>query len=234
MFCKYSTNGDIEDDIDWDVSLKSQLLDMARGSRFLSANNTQSSPISPYGDDWDVLWLGHCGSTIHADDGRRVIISDDPTVPLKQNLHTPAGAPPDYEWAINGTRILYKAGSGSCTWAYAVSFRGAHRLLNAMSVDPFNSPFDLGMGALCSWGVLNCFAVYPPIFGAHAPIGVMNKESDINNNGGQFRDKGRTHNVAYSVKMNLKHLMNGERDKAESQFENMPKIAASVGRRYIQ
>ncbi|KAF5854720.1 hypothetical protein ETB97_000469, partial [Aspergillus alliaceus] len=37
-----------EDDADWDVSLKSQLVEFARGARALQ--NTTTVPVSPYGD----------------------------------------------------------------------------------------------------------------------------------------------------------------------------------------
>jgi hypothetical protein len=38
-----------EDDADWDVALKYQLLQFARGSRFLLNTSNNTGPISPYG-----------------------------------------------------------------------------------------------------------------------------------------------------------------------------------------
>jgi hypothetical protein len=154
----------VEDDIDWDVSLKTQLRNVALGSRYLSnPNNTAPfstssiKPHSPYGDDWDILWLGYCGIGISGDK-RRFRILNDPTTPADGRLHTPAVGMSPKEYAGDGTRVMFKAGGGSCSWAYAVSFKGARKLLNAMSVEPFNNGFDNGLGRLCS-GLLNCVSV---------------------------------------------------------------------------
>ena len=49
----------VEDDADWDVSLKSQLTQPALGSRHV-LNASTTEPVFPYGDGWDMLWLGHC------------------------------------------------------------------------------------------------------------------------------------------------------------------------------
>ena len=49
--------------MDWDVRLKSQLKLIALGALHLQCPATRMAPAigSPYGNDWDVLWLGHCG-----------------------------------------------------------------------------------------------------------------------------------------------------------------------------
>ncbi|KAJ8126256.1 hypothetical protein O1611_g7380 [Lasiodiplodia mahajangana] len=46
----------MEDDMDWDVRLKTQLKQIAEGARHVMPSNEPSS--SPYGAGWDVLWLG--------------------------------------------------------------------------------------------------------------------------------------------------------------------------------
>ncbi|EQL02361.1 glycosyltransferase family 25 protein [Ophiocordyceps sinensis CO18] len=47
---------------------------------------------SPYGDGWDVLWIGHCGMHFPFDNGPvprgRVIHRDDVTVPRREHLWT--------------------------------------------------------------------------------------------------------------------------------------------------
>src|ERR1700712_3532369 len=42
-----------EDDADWDVALKMQLVQFARGSRFILNTTESEATHSPYGDDWD-------------------------------------------------------------------------------------------------------------------------------------------------------------------------------------
>ncbi|KAF7525021.1 hypothetical protein PCG10_005372 [Penicillium crustosum] len=47
----------MEDDSDWDVSIKAQLQSFAHAVRALQFQDTQKTPTqSPYGDDWDILW----------------------------------------------------------------------------------------------------------------------------------------------------------------------------------
>lgn len=50
----------IEDDVDWDVEIKSQM-------RLVSDNvreymHAAPDDPTPFGTEWDVLWLGHCGA----------------------------------------------------------------------------------------------------------------------------------------------------------------------------
>lgn len=85
----------MEDDMDWDVRLKPQLERVAQGARALLASAAR--PNSPYGDDWDLMWLGHCGEVFPelldenkekpVDDpgvkymSRKFVIENDLTVP---------------------------------------------------------------------------------------------------------------------------------------------------------
>jgi hypothetical protein len=52
----------IEDDMDWDIRLLSQIPEFAKGARSLSQIPLTMPQDSPYGDDWDLLWPGHWGS----------------------------------------------------------------------------------------------------------------------------------------------------------------------------
>lgn len=90
----------MEDDMDWDVRLKPQLERIAQGARALLSS--ASNPNSPYGDDWDLMWLGHCGEVFPetldenkekpADDAgiqymsRKFVIENDSTVPPRDRL----------------------------------------------------------------------------------------------------------------------------------------------------
>ena len=49
----------IEDDTDWDVTVKDQMRRYAKAVRDFTA--APLSDLSPYGASWDVLWVGHCG-----------------------------------------------------------------------------------------------------------------------------------------------------------------------------
>ncbi|KAL2265072.1 hypothetical protein VTJ83DRAFT_7582 [Remersonia thermophila] len=140
--------------------------------------------LSPYGDDWDLLWLGHCGTdfpeerraTDRSDDRwkpppLRVTIPDDPTVPLSKYLvphpfalgdslgkqtFTGSDDEDNHEW-VDGegprrskryaqhTRVVHAPRKAVCTQAYAVSQRGARRLLWR---------FGVGMGLTAGWDLV--------------------------------------------------------------------------------
>lgn len=115
----------IEDDVDWDIRIRSQLQDFATAAYALAqplagTSDTYADPTypapnsnsldavptvldfhhlppvslpeeSPYGDRWDLMWLGHCGAHFPtADNGanlpRARVVWEDETVPQRQHL----------------------------------------------------------------------------------------------------------------------------------------------------
>ena len=46
-----------EDDADWDIGLRAQLLEFAKGARFV-LGDIGATAEAPYGHDWDLLWIG--------------------------------------------------------------------------------------------------------------------------------------------------------------------------------
>ncbi|KAK4946820.1 hypothetical protein LTR10_014323 [Elasticomyces elasticus] len=70
----------LEDDADWDVGLRAQLVQYARGARYLQGVAETTVTRSAYGEDWDMLWLGHCAALTNHTDKRRFTIANDPTV----------------------------------------------------------------------------------------------------------------------------------------------------------
>jgi len=59
MLRKHVTTGLIfEDDVDWDITIKDQLVEIAKGSKYVLGNQGESE--SAYGNDWDLLFLGIC------------------------------------------------------------------------------------------------------------------------------------------------------------------------------
>jgi hypothetical protein len=165
----------MEDDTDWDIDLKTQLYNFALGSRYLVSKTTSpyiasaQHPISPYGDSWDVLNLGHCSSGQHRpslhDGGnppRLFRISDDPTAPPPNHVSAAFhGSLSASEWVSQpGRRLVYR-GAGGPSWAHAVSFKGAQKILDRMSVEPFSGGYDNGVMGLCQAEILDCIQVRP-------------------------------------------------------------------------
>ncbi|KAI0127982.1 family 25 glycosyltransferase [Xylariales sp. AK1849] len=236
----------MEDDMDWDVRLKPQLERIAQGTRaiFKSASN----PNSPYGDDWDILWLGHCGEVFpelldenkgkKADDPglqymqRKFVIENDLTVPPRDKVTGLI----DFKSSPEHTRWVHLTGAPICTFAYALSQKGARKVLFDLSVDHLTGPFDNSLAWLCrravsSVGVTDpaqagdrgldskCISVTPPIFFHHKAKGLMSGDSDIQKVAdGEIRDKGTTENIVWSARNNLRNMIMGT--KMESQYED--------------
>ena len=198
-----------EDDADWDVALRSQLVQFALGSRWLlstSPNNTTTpiwptanltKPYSPYGENWDLLWLGQCGSNPDAADPRRFVIPNDPTVE--------SGS----DGAETQAREIRVETNGVCTAAYAISYEGARKALYYMSMQPYDNPVDLGYGGLCGSNHFTCIAAEPSIIGVHRLEGKSSKNSDIED-GGDTLENAHTDRVVWSAKMNAERLLRGE------------------------
>ncbi|KAF2747335.1 glycosyltransferase family 25 protein [Sporormia fimetaria CBS 119925] len=196
---------------------------------------------SPYGDPtkWDILWIGHCGAGFprHPPTSSsksplttsNLILthSNDATVPISKYLKSHpfqdaldplAPAYPPH------TRIYHHATGGTlCTVGYAVSQRGARRLLHQFGLKHWNNIYDAEMGRWCASedekedkegkeyrGMERvCLTTQPPIFAHHHPL---NGESDIGGLGGGYARKYETKYLRYSVRMNLERLVQGSRD----------------------
>lgn len=234
----------MEDDMDWDVRLKPLLEVVATGVRSVSAGLPDrlfasgrrgaakgGMPSSPYGDDWDILWLGHCGEPfpedlpepeirgLAADDPARAAMSrkftvlDDATVPP---LHKITGIV-NFTAHAEHTRWVHVTAAPICTFAYALSQRGARKVLYDLSVDRLNGPFDNALAWLCrravrDWGSIlkgqrgegakvdtdkgdrgldaKCFSVTPPVFFHHKARGPVSGDSDIQIVDGGGKEEG--------------------------------------------
>ena len=206
----------MEDDADWDIHLKDQLGLFAQGSQYVTGVPTSTKPRSPYGDDWDLLWLGHCSSQIKPGDQRRFIVENDNTVPLPNRRINFSDEVPDMatEGLDDTTRVIYEASYGLCTYAYALSNRGAQKLLRYQSTMKAFLPIDLGMGKMCrEESNFKCIGVFPQIVDSHKSAGAAEKDSDISNvaKKGEIREKGFTFNIVHSVRLNMDRSLKGEK-----------------------
>lgn len=260
--------------MDWDVRLKPQLELTAAGARavlsslpdaFFPTGRPSSSrspplkgPSSPYGDDWDVLWLGHCGEPFPEDLPENQNLPDtDPgfqAMARKWTILNDATVPPldhvtgivDFQRYPERTRWIHVTAAPICTFAYALSYRGAQKILYALSVDGLSGPFDNALAALCrrsvgSWSGLarggdgeqvvgdrgldaKCVSVTPPLFFHHKSRGLVNADSDIQDYGKgedgreapEVREKGVTENIMWSARLNILNMIAGR--KMESQW----------------
>ncbi|KAJ5619106.1 hypothetical protein N7510_003090 [Penicillium lagena] len=204
----------MEDDADWDVNIKIQLRSFAIGIRALQGT-TETPTTSPYGDNWDILWLGHCGIECKTD-LPVYQTPNDPTVPEPRHFLPYWRDPPPIE-RPDHSRLICTANDGVCTSLYAVSYHGAQRILAALSVNPFGlaeeidigAQFDVSLGRMCGNGYLRCFAPYPSLTGTYRSAGAAGKVSDIHDESGEtvgFASWG----VLYSTMLNVKQILRQE------------------------
>lgn len=231
-----------EDDADWDVNLRTQLEQFAHGSQYISSafspptalkSKSYGGPHSPYGDDWDLLWLGHCGVSTHPADPRLFIIDNDPTVPSP--LHrVNYQSIPNMSGFSNSTRIVHRVRSGCCLYSYALSQRGAQKMLLAQSTLTEFQPVDIAMRLMCQESdSFKCIGVFPQIIDTHKAAGSIERDSDMTSfDKQQARTKGFTNNIVRSTRLNWAPLLAGTTDAIEVQFpEDTPEIRGGVSMR---
>ncbi len=179
---------------------------------------------SPYGDNWDVLWVGHCGMHFPFTHSKtvpkaRVIRLNDETVAPKRNLWTfniPFTLKETYP---EHTRSYHHVQEGVCTLGYALSQRGAQKLLHEVALKDVGAAYDILLRFYCEGDKgrragRQCLATQPGLFQHHRPAGPASAMSDISNHGanGEFRDTSMTDMVRWSVRMNADALMEGRTD----------------------
>lgn len=249
----------LEQDADWDVRIAAQLTDLSRAVRALSLpaarlgraaaagsqahapdipftslplRGTPAAVGSPYGDDWDVLILGHCG--VRRPAGAAIVLADDATVPHPSRLRTLVKGQTwwlgDLRRFLPHTRMYHAGAEAICTTAYAVSGGGARKLLGALAVEgamPF-APFDLMVREFCHgtarsprsvyWDPADegehgwrprCWATQPTLFGSWRGAGGGEADSDVDEGGGAWRSRSVTENVRCSARGNVRTLARG-------------------------
>ena len=209
----------MEDDADWDISFKNQLELIALGSQTLLDNPKGITPHSPYGEGWDLIWLGHCASQPTPGDNRRFLMKNDPTV-TPYTHRTNYGGIPDMSPYDNSTRIMYFTMGSTCTYSYALSYHGAQKILKWLSMDIYSGPVDFGLHDMCEKKErgFKCIGVFPQIIADHKPAGAGNKDTDIGDGGSNIREKGFSYNIVHSTRMNVDVLIDGKMDKVQAQW----------------
>ncbi|CAJ2507192.1 Uu.00g083780.m01.CDS01 [Anthostomella pinea] len=226
----------MEDDMDWDTHLKSQLSDFASAATSLQEgfyhNQSLASP-SPYGQHWDMLWIGSCATTFDEhlpldlqlpedqQDSRKMLIANDVTVP--PGTHITGNASFSWTEYAPQTRIVYVPGDNICSFAYALSAAGARKALQYMGLEGQHKAFDNHLSDLCRLRVngMRCVSVVPSLFVHHRPRGRVSRDSDISGGDGSkddVREVGFTENVLYSTRLNLQNLVRGM--EPERQWED--------------
>ncbi|KAJ5116432.1 hypothetical protein N7456_000780 [Penicillium angulare] len=192
----------IEDDTDWDVSLRTQMKSIASAIRNLTL--TDDLEISPYGSDWDIIWIGHCGE--FWDNGLETVLFDDISVCPHDKYY---GWARDYMSRIpEGKRGVYWSSNPVCSFAYALTHEGARKVLELTGAGQ-GEAFDVKMMGECKIGNLKCISVVPEVIHQYFPAEGYGVKSlkDIGDGetpgteDGRFESiKGSTENILFSAR----------------------------------
>ena len=237
----------LEDDADWDVRIVQQMQQFAVATQDvlaqkpLRANPTRSHNDSPYGDDWDLFWIGHVGGWPPGSHEPFSIIHGDDTVPpafdserLTRNI--PEDAKPCVGPCLEpDQRIVQEAGSPVCTVGYAVSQQGARKMmarLGASSLADVDAQIDPEMTEMCrgnrhpsgAGGMesIRCLIPSPAYIKPHKARGLTAGDSDIQNTttSNEVREVGLSQGLVWSTRLNFGNLVDGK--EMESQYLKDP------------
>ncbi|KAK3302648.1 glycosyltransferase family 25 protein [Chaetomium strumarium] len=188
---------------------------------FTSLPPTIPPSHSPYGDEWDVLWIGHCGMHFPFENSphvpkARVIREGDETVAPKKNLWTYNIPFTLKETYPAHTRAYHHVQEGVCSLGYAVTQRGAQKLLYEVGLKDVSEAFDLLLRYYCEGEKgrapgRQCLTTQPGLFQHHRTAGPMNAMSDIGDHGDEWRETPMTDMIRWSVRLNADALLEGRR-----------------------
>ncbi|PGH13427.1 hypothetical protein AJ79_03706 [Helicocarpus griseus UAMH5409] len=164
----------LEDDVDWDVRIRSQMIRIAQSVRNLThypnddinnpAITTHESETAPYGRDWEVLWIGHCGE--YWEDHYETVLYDDPTAcPHSDYIGWAKGY---IERIPDRRRAVYWSANPVCSFAYALSREGARKVLELLG-GAQGEAFDVSMMMACKGKKIKCISVVPEVVHQYFP-----------------------------------------------------------------
>lgn len=206
----YSTALILEDDIDWDVQIHDIMALVSKNIKTAvsSAVGPTKSSGPYYHEYWDTLWFGACLSEVPDDVQKTLTVYRDPYAPAEENLR-----PYDrkyfkklqieYPTSGPGMRVIHHAKRPTCTYGYAVSRKGAERLLYNVGYRGLSAPVDLVIGYGVMAGRLTGMMVWPPVFTPWRVGG--SKDSDIS--GAPGKDGGNLQGHTFSLKNSARKAM---------------------------
>jgi len=172
----------MESDVDWDLRIRDSMVGMTGAVKaiadwpFTGAKHPKDllTDLSPYGDNWDLMWIGHCGTA--ADGNGRIYAFNDTSAPDEEHAWDFASRPGEGH-RPPGTRIVFQMRKTVCTTGYAMSLQGARKFEKHLR--EANSPIDLKMWSHCeNDSKLSCLSVWPQI------ISMAESKSNIQHTGG--------------------------------------------------
>ncbi len=175
-----------EDDVDWDIRLRTQQVPLVQKAARAMTGSTTSSTTHPWGNEekWDLLYLGHCGDYFNSlDEGVGVghhhpehlqripheLILDQ-TMQDRTNLHPFTASLLTALNVPERTRLLHASQWPLCSFGYAVTRAAAEKILTVVAPPKEDLPrnlvaYDAALLDGCRYNkYLNCYSVTPELF----------------------------------------------------------------------
>ena len=169
MVHQWATALILEDDVDWDVAIKEQITLLTPLIRQITNSSEADSRRSPYGDSWDLLWLGHCGETTPSSGVLSVM---DYTLPESALYRQVYG---QYIYRSPQLRTIQRPVWPICPFAYAVTAEAALKIYGLAS-GGMDRIITMDLRDWCRSGVLRCASVNPELFHHHKEAGQRSSE----------------------------------------------------------
>lgn len=194
----------MEDDVDWDIRIKRQIQLISDNVR--NYTNVPATDPTPYGANWDVLWLGHCGSAIDRETPTPRIFADDTR--CKTELYSGWSKHFLKDKLAEDFRVIQVSTMTVCTFGYGVTKQSAQKVLNATARGA-EEAFDVSLSNTCRSGALRCLVVNPQVMNHYEPPkehGYLSPVHVGDGQGGEGREpefesiKGTTGNIMKSAR----------------------------------
>ncbi|KAE9379856.1 glycosyltransferase family 25 protein [Stipitochalara longipes BDJ] len=192
----------LEDDVDWDVSIKDSMKLLSDAARKFTL--TEEQDRSPYGHSWDLLWIGHCAEPTRNETRR--LLFEDPSAP---HPGVYIGWSKNYmEGIMPGTRSVQRGLQTHCSFGIALSRRGAIKVLQYAGKGEDKS-FDFRIKNGCTKKDLSCLVVNPELMHHYVPpgeFGHVSTVADANERGSRAEEEefehvmGNTPNILRSAR----------------------------------
>ncbi|KPI36212.1 uncharacterized protein AB675_8846 [Cyphellophora attinorum] len=154
----------VEDDVDFDVNIKQQIRLASDNVR----NFTKVTDGSPWGKEWDMLWLGHCGTAM-VEAGQQEGLRYRDNSRCKTDLYSGWSKHFLRDFLEEDHRIVQWAGFMTvCTFGYGVHRDSAQKILDITAAGA-DEAFDVALSHACGTGKLKCLVVNPQMFNHYEP-----------------------------------------------------------------
>jgi hypothetical protein len=190
--------------VDWDIRIKDQVQLISDHVRNYTL--VPPSDLAPYGTDWDVLWLGHCGSLIEESAPSAAIYADETVVPLENYTSWSTGSLRN--WLPTGSRRIQVSTLTVCSFGYGVTKLSAQKILSYLARGA-DEAFDVALTDHCRARELRCLVVNPQIMHHYEPRGDLGYVSSVDAGDGEGEPakeeefefvKGHTLNILESAR----------------------------------